>query len=86
MSQISRFFGIIISMYHDEHFPPHFHADYNEFSIEISINDLSILCGWLPPRVLGLVMEWALIHRKELNDNWKRVEKFEKLSKIDPLD
>ncbi len=30
MPEISRFFGIIIFMYFDEHNPPHFHAKYNE--------------------------------------------------------
>ena len=28
MPEISRFFGIIIRMFYDEHNPPHFHADY----------------------------------------------------------
>ncbi|MCL0061309.1 DUF4160 domain-containing protein [Thermodesulfovibrionales bacterium] len=27
MPEISRFFGIIIRMFYDEHNPPHFHAD-----------------------------------------------------------
>jgi hypothetical protein len=28
MPTISRFFGILISMYFDDHAPPHFHARY----------------------------------------------------------
>jgi len=28
MPEISRFFGILIRMYYDEHNPPHFHAIY----------------------------------------------------------
>jgi len=28
MPEISRFFGIIIRMFYDEHNPPHFHAEY----------------------------------------------------------
>ena len=28
MPEISRFFGIIIFMYFDEHNPPHFHVKY----------------------------------------------------------
>ena len=31
MSEISRFFGIIIAMYWREHGIPHFHAKYGEF-------------------------------------------------------
>ena len=30
MPTISRFLGIIITMYFDEHNQPHFHAKYNE--------------------------------------------------------
>ena len=28
MPEISRFYGIIISIFYDEHNPPHFHAEY----------------------------------------------------------
>jgi len=30
MPEISRFFGIIIRMYFNDHVPPHFHAHYGE--------------------------------------------------------
>lgn len=85
MPQISRFFGIIISMYYDEHNPPHFHATYGEYNAEIDIYKLSIIVGKLPSRALGLVIEWAAIHQKELIENWKRIENNEKLEKISPL-
>ncbi len=29
MPEISRFFGIIIAIFYDDHNPPHFHARYN---------------------------------------------------------
>jgi hypothetical protein len=29
MPEISLFFGIKVTMYYDDHNPPHFHADYN---------------------------------------------------------
>ena len=85
MPQISRFFGIIISMFYDEHNPPHFHATYNEFEAEIGIKDLVIMEGQLPSRVLGLVIEWASIHQSELFMNWERMEKGEIIFKIEPL-
>lgn len=62
MPQISRFFGIIISMFYEEHNPPHFHAFYGDFSAEISINELTLISGKLPSRALGLVIEWASMH------------------------
>ncbi len=86
MPQISRFFGIIISMFYDEHNPPHFHAAYGEFKAEIGINDFSILAGKLPARVLGFVIEWASIHQSELLENWKRIENSLPIEKIAPLE
>ncbi|HXK30355.1 MAG TPA: DUF4160 domain-containing protein, partial [Candidatus Binatia bacterium] len=41
MPEISRFFGIIIAMFYDEHNPPHFHARYGEHRVEIAIDTLS---------------------------------------------
>ena len=38
MPEISRFFGIVIFMYFDEHNPPHFHARYNEDREELMNN------------------------------------------------
>ena len=70
MPEISRFFGIIIAMFYDEHNPPHFHVRYNEHKAEIAIQNLSLLAGRLPPRVMGLVMEWATIHQDELMADW----------------
>ncbi len=85
MPQLSRFFGIIISMFYDDHVPPHFHAFYGEYSAQISISDFSIIEGYLPSRVLGLVVEWASIHKNELNENWKRMLDKKELLPISPL-
>lgn len=40
MPVISSFYGILIKMYFGDHLPPHFHAEYAEFSAQISIRDL----------------------------------------------
>ena len=65
MPEISRFLGISIRMYRDDHPPPHFHAHYNEFAAKISIANSSIIRGRLPPRILGYVVEWAALHEPE---------------------
>lgn len=57
MPEISRFLGIIISMYFDEHNPPHFHVRYNEHNAVMEITTLNILAGHLPAKVRGLVEE-----------------------------
>jgi len=71
MPEISRFLGIIIAMFYNEHNPPHFHARYGDYKVEIEINTLSILAGKLPPRPMGLVMEWASRHQDELMADWE---------------
>jgi hypothetical protein len=85
MPEISRFFGIVVKMYFDEHPPPHFHAEYGEHKAVVDINSLVVVGGYLPPRVLGLVVEWAAQHRNELLALWERAEKMLPLGKIQPL-
>jgi len=43
MPEISRFLGIIITMYYSEHNPPHFHARYGGQSAEVAIHSLSVI-------------------------------------------
>jgi hypothetical protein len=85
MPELSRFYGIIIAIYFDEHNPPHFHARYNEFNASISIQSFAIIEGSLPPKALGLVTEWAAIHQKELMVDWELASQGMPLHKIAPL-
>jgi len=85
MPEISRFFGIVIKMFFDEHPPPHFHAEYGDDTALIDIRNLSVFAGSLPPRVMGLVIEWATLHRQELFVDWERARDQQKLLRIDPL-
>ena len=41
--------------------------------------------GNLPPRVVGLVMEWAELHKDELLNNWNSLTETGNYSKIAPL-
>jgi len=83
--EISRFLGIVIYMYFVDHNPPHFHVEYNEFTAQITIEDLRIIKGLLPPRILGLVVEWASLHKDDLIFNWNEGRKTGKLKKIEGL-
>jgi len=49
MPEISRFFGIVIKMFFDDHNPPRFHAFYGEDQALIDIRNLAVFAGWLPP-------------------------------------
>ncbi|HVD39978.1 MAG TPA: DUF4160 domain-containing protein [Solirubrobacterales bacterium] len=85
MPRISIFYGIVIAMYYREHGVPHFHALYGEHEASIAIESLEPLRGYLPPRALRLVKQWASIHRDELLQNWNLAEQGEGLERIAPL-
>ena len=73
-------------MYFDEHNPPHFHVRYGDDRAAITINDLRIMEGRLPRRVLALVLEWANDHRQELSQNWESIRATGQFKKIQPLE
>lgn len=85
MPRISEFFGIIIAMYYNDHPPPHFHAIYGDYEARIGINSFEVSEGKLPRRALALVLEWAALHRDELQENWNRARKGLRLKHIKPL-
>lgn len=66
MPEISRFFGIVIRMYFDDHNPPHFHAAYAGNEAQVGIEPIAILDGALPNRAASMVFEWAALHQLEL--------------------
>lgn len=85
MPEISRFYGLVVYIFYDEHVPPHFHVKYAEHEAVIGIETLSLLKGDLPPRALGLVTEWAAMHQEELREDWERSLAQKPLKKIAPL-
>lgn len=86
MPEVSRFFGISIRMYFDDHHPPHFHALYAGAEVEVGINPLTILRGRFPRRALGMVLEWAALHQRELLANWDRLHQDQTPNRIPPLE
>ena len=86
MPQISQFFGIIIYMYFNDHYPAHFHAVYGEYESVYIIDSLEILRGGLPRRAHGMVVEWATIYRENLRSNWELAREMRPLKSIDPLE
>ncbi len=86
MPEISRFFGIVIKMFFEDHNPPHFHAEYGDDAALIDIRNPSVFAGRLSPRVIGLVIEWATLRQQELLDDWQRAQTGQPLQKIEPLE
>ena len=85
MPELSRFLGIVITMFYGDHAPPHFHASYGEFDIEVSIGD-GVVTGTFPKRALRHVLEWYDLHQDELRENWHLAAARKPLKKIAPLE
>jgi hypothetical protein len=85
MPEISRFFGIVIHMYHREHGRSHFHAVYGEYEVIVDIATGTVIAGKMPRRALALIEEWYALRRTELVDNAERANRRESLNKILPL-
>lgn len=83
--EISRFFGIGISMFYTDHATPHFHARCGGESIAVEIDGDGIR-GSFPPNRLPLVFEWRDLHRDELRTNWDRLRRGQSPLAIDPLE
>ncbi len=84
MPEISRFYGIVIQMFFNDHNPPHFHVEYGEFKAVVSIED-EIVEGFMPKRALRLVFEWMDLHKAELMENWELARAGKPLKGVEPL-
>lgn len=86
MPEISRFFGIVIRIFFNDHAPPHFHAVYGGDEALIEIESLTVYRGELPQRALAMVLEWAALHRQELRRDWDLARRGTPPEPIAPLE
>ena len=84
MPELSRFYGIIIRMFWDDHPPPHFHAIYGNHEALVNILTSEIIRGSLPLSARSLVTQFDL-HRDELLNDWELAQALRPLNKIEPL-
>lgn len=85
MPEISKFYGIIIKMYFNEHNAPDFHIEYQDYEAVMNI-ETGELTGKMSRRALGLVYEWLDQNKEALLENWKRIEERKPLNRIKLLD
>jgi len=85
LPEISRFLGIVIAIYYNDHLPPHFHAKYGEYEAVICIDD-GVVEGRFPRRALRLVLESYEMHADELMEDWLLAEQRRPLRTIRPLE
>ena len=80
MPEISRFEGIIITMYFNDHNPPHFHVEYNGMEAIYDLEEGAFIKA-IPSRQARLVLAWAELHKNEIMEMWTKKE----FRKIAPL-
>ncbi|HRH81267.1 MAG TPA: DUF4160 domain-containing protein [Thiobacillaceae bacterium] len=85
MPEISRFLGIVIAMFWRDHAPPHFHAYYGDYEIEVAI-ETGVVTGRFPKRALRFVLEWMEAHQDELLMDWELATQQKPLKQIAPLE
>lgn len=88
MPEISRFLGIVITMYAEageRHNEPHFHVRYAEYRATFSIQSGDLLAGDLPRSQLRLVQAWVELHQTELQQCWQLLTTGRAPGKIAPL-
>jgi len=86
MPEISRFFGIIITMNFKDHNPPHLHAEYGEYEAVFDFQTNTIIEGNLPKTAIKLVKNWINLHKVELLENWNLMRESIHPIKITPLE
>ena len=86
MPEISRFFGIVVRMYYDDHDPPHIHVEYQGRKAKIGL-DGEVVNGSLGSHTaVRLVREWIELRKNELSRDWELARDREPLERIDPLE
>jgi len=86
MPEISRFYGIVITLNFNDHAPPHFHAWYGTFRAIVAIESGLVLRGELPGNAARLVRDWTILHRAELLEGWELTRRGESPFGIEPLE
>jgi len=79
---ISRFYGITIRMFYNDHAPPHFHAVHGEHELLVGIDPVVVIRGAASKRVESMVLEWGALHQLE---NCRRGRRTDPMTPIDPL-
>ena len=85
MPEISRFFGIIIRMYYNDHAPPHVHVEYQGEKLLLDFWG-NILRGSITSKTaIRLAREWIDLHESELEEDWNLARGGRDLRPIEPL-
>ncbi len=83
MPEISRFMGMIIQMYYDDHSTPHIHVRHADIRCKIDLEG-NLLNGSIPLPKLHILRRWILLHHNELLKDWEKIRKGKLPERIEP--
>ncbi|OGU77750.1 MAG: hypothetical protein A2V93_10770 [Ignavibacteria bacterium RBG_16_34_14] len=83
MPELSRFMGMVIHMYYDDHSDPHFHVREADNICRIDLNG-NLLDGNISLPKLHIVKRWTALHHDELLNNWKSIRNGKQPERIKP--
>ena len=70
MPTIKDFGSFRLSIYFEDHNPPHVHVIARDFHALVAIEDAKIIRGDVPARHRKRAMKWITEHRSELMKRW----------------
>ena len=83
MPELSRFLGMVIQMYYDDHSEPHIHIRFADNRCKIDL-DGNLIAGNIPLPKLHIVKRWTVMHHDELLNNWKKIRDGKQPERIEP--
>jgi Domain of unknown function (DUF4160) len=93
VTELCRFYGIVIGLFFKDHGQPHIHVSYGgrgdrgagSFAVVVDVRTGRVVAGYIPAKSLRLVREWVIEHAAELEDRWLAAQAGGKVEKIEPL-
>jgi hypothetical protein len=63
-----------ITMYAEDHNPPHVHVVGPDFQAKVRITDAEVFAGAIPPRHRREALSWIAAHRGMLMEMWDELK------------
>ncbi|MEF2073500.1 DUF4160 domain-containing protein [Consotaella aegiceratis] len=65
--------SIKITVYADDHNPPHFHVLTADGDVLVRLSTMQVMAGSIRAKDLRKALEWATANRKVIEDVWNRL-------------
>ncbi len=84
MPEICRIGRLVITMWPNDHLPPHFHVRHARGEAMVGIDPVRLIEGRLRPSDRRTIVAWARAHRVELQADWDLLRSGKRPHRIAP--